>query len=158
MSKALQNIVMATVVAGGLDISAAIIYWGQKGVACTKIGQTIYSSLVGKVAFDGGVQAAAFGFGMHFGIMLVMAIGLYLILKIIPDLKSVWLLSGAVYGLGLWAMMNYLILPKSKMAMDSMAVWPPKMVEATYFSLFGYVVLVGVVMAFFLKGDGKKSY
>jgi hypothetical protein len=66
MSKAVSTISLAGVIAGILDISAAFIMFGLRGVPPAKILQGIASGLLGKQAFAGGTGTALLGAMLHF--------------------------------------------------------------------------------------------
>ena len=69
-----RTILLATAVAGTLDITDACVYYGvTKGVAPERIFQSVASGLLGKAAYAGGATTVALGLFLHFAIMAAMA-------------------------------------------------------------------------------------
>lgn len=109
------TILLATVVAGTLDITDACLWWGiTKGVPPERIFQSIASGLLGKAAFKGGAQAAALGLALHFAIMAVM-VAVYVLasqrLRVLTRRPAV---MGLAYGAATYVVMNYVVLPLSQ--------------------------------------------
>ncbi|HEX5378543.1 MAG TPA: hypothetical protein VFW47_08200, partial [Phenylobacterium sp.] len=67
--------------------------------------------LLGKAAADGGLAAAAFGLALHYSIMLVMVGVFVLSATRLPTLTRRPVLWGLLYGLGLYLVMNWIVLP-----------------------------------------------
>ena len=155
MSNFISNTLASTLVAGALSFGAKVVYLGQKGIDWQQIGQKIYSSVIGAPALEGGMNAALMGIGVHFGVVLVMAVVLGLLMSVISMLKSIWPVTGIAYGLLLYCVMTYHVMPMTKMVDQAKLVWPPVVNEALYFSLF-YYVLIGLVVAFFFKAMPKR--
>lgn len=101
-------------VAGTLDISYACVFWAIKaGVTPQRIFQSVAAGLLGKASFDGGAATAALGVVLHYFIATTMALAYYLVAKRLRLLtQRPWLL-GAAYGLLLYLIMNYVVVPLS---------------------------------------------
>jgi hypothetical protein len=101
-------------VAGALDIAyAAIFWWLKAGVPPRRIAQSVAAGLLGEASFSGGGGTAALGLGLHFFIAGCMAVAYYLAARRWPPLRTRPLAWGALYGLGLYAVMNYVVVPLS---------------------------------------------
>jgi len=101
-------------VAGTLDIVYACVFWGLKrGVPATRIFQSVAAGLLGKASFDGGGWTAALGLALHFFIALSMSVAYYLVARRWPLLHRRPILGGAAYGLLLYGVMNYVVVPLS---------------------------------------------
>jgi hypothetical protein len=101
-------------VAGALDITYACLFWRLKaGLPASRIFQSVAAGLLGKASFEGGAGTAALGLGLHFFIATCMAMAYYLAARRWPALRQRPLVSGPVYGLGLYAVMNYVVVPLS---------------------------------------------
>lgn len=111
VSNAGKAIVAATAVAGTLDIGDAIVTTLLRGGSVEKMLQGIASGLLGKAAGHGGLGAAAFGLGLHFAIMLVMVAAFVLVATRRPTLTKRPLIWGVLYGIGLYLVMNMVVLP-----------------------------------------------
>ena len=100
-------------IAGLLDITYAIGFSAYHGVAPMRILQSVASGLLGMPAFDGGVPVAALGLALHFFIALSAAAIFYLASRKLPVLMQHAVPAGIVFGLGVYVMMNFVILPLS---------------------------------------------
>lgn len=100
-------------VAGVCDISYAIGFWAWRGVAATRVLQSVASGLLGAPAFEGGAPVAALGLALHFLIALIFAFAFYAAATRFPALVRRAVLSGAVYGFLIFWVMNLVVLPLS---------------------------------------------
>lgn len=98
---------------GAADLAYAFIAYGIIGVPPVRILQSIASGWLGKAAYTGGATAAIVGLLSHFVITCVAA-GLYgLASQRSPLLIQRPLLSGAAFGIGIFVVMNYVVVPLS---------------------------------------------
>ncbi|HSC47997.1 MAG TPA: hypothetical protein VLG68_07915 [Gammaproteobacteria bacterium] len=111
--KFLSTLLIATVIAGTLDIATALLFWGLKGVPPGRILQGIASGLLGRPAFDGGGSTAALGLALHFCMMAVMVGAYFWASRRAGYLIRRPLLWGAIYGVALLGLMNYVVVPLS---------------------------------------------
>ena len=101
-------------VAGTLDIAYACIFWALKAdVPMRRIFQSVAAGLLGKASFEGGSATAALGLTLHYFIATTMSVVYYLASRHLPLLWHRPLLCGAVYGLGLYGVMNFIVVPLS---------------------------------------------
>ena len=101
-------------VAGSLDIVYAWVFWAVKAnVQARRILQSVAAGLLGKASFQGGGRTAALGLALHFLIALSMALVYYLAARRWALLRQRPLLCGAGYGLLLYFVMNYIVVPLS---------------------------------------------
>lgn len=109
-----KTILIAGIVAASLDILAAILmYYFNTGKPPTRMLQYIASAIFGKEAFQGGISMAMWGLVFHYIIATGFA---FLYFFIYPHVKLLWknrLLSGMLYGLSVWAIMNLVVVPTS---------------------------------------------
>lgn len=102
----------AGLLAGTLDIADAIVFYGLRGVSAVRILQGITFALIGRRAFTLGMGSAILGLFLHFLIATtVAAIYLYASRKL--PLARHPLLYGTLYGMAVYIVMNYVILPLS---------------------------------------------
>ena len=102
------------VVAGTLDILFAWTFWAVKaGLSMPRILQSVSAGLLGAAAFRGGTATAALGLGLHFFIAIVMSAAYYLVARRSGVLVRRPLVCGAGYGLVLYGVMNFVVLPLS---------------------------------------------
>jgi hypothetical protein len=108
-----RALVVGALVVGVLDGLDAVLFFGLRGVPPLRVGQGIAAGLLGRAAFAGGVGTALLGAALHFAIATAV-VGVYLTAsRIVPTLARRPLLWGPLYGLGVWVVMNYIVLPLS---------------------------------------------
>lgn len=106
------TIFLAGLIAGTLDVLAAIFIYAiilQKTTAI-KILQSIASGIFKKEAYNHS-QMAWYGLGFHFIIAMLFAWFYFIIYPYLPFLKKSALLSGLLYGIFVWIVMNLIVLP-----------------------------------------------
>jgi uncharacterized membrane protein YagU involved in acid resistance len=106
----LPVIVVAGLVAGTLDIFiASAINLISPGV----ILQAIASGLLGKASYGGGLATMALGLGLQWAMSLVIA-AIYLLASArLPMLQRLPARFGALYGVGVFVVMNLVVVPLS---------------------------------------------
>jgi uncharacterized membrane protein YagU involved in acid resistance len=139
-----RKIVMATLVAGTLDILSACVYTLIAGRAPINMLKGLASAILGDGAVKGGIGVALVGLLLHFAIMAVMAAFFIIAANRMPVLKRHWLIAGIVYGIGLWAVMNLIVLP---LRFGPHPFTPLGLAE----QFFSHIVLVGIPIAWFAK-------
>ena len=114
-SPALRAIGTAWLVAGCLDITSAIMIWLIRGVPLIRGFQGITAGLVGREsAQHGGLTTAALGFALHFFIMFCVVIVFYFATKTLPALIRRPIASGAIYGVIVYLVMYWIVVPLSR--------------------------------------------
>ncbi|HEX3969268.1 MAG TPA: hypothetical protein VHW70_14975 [Edaphobacter sp.] len=103
----------ATLLIGILDISDAFIFYGLRGVTPTRILQGIASGVLGRAAFGMGYRSALLGLFFHFFIAFSAAAVFLLASRKLPLARHPSL-YGALFGIALYIVMNYVVLPLSK--------------------------------------------
>jgi uncharacterized membrane protein YagU involved in acid resistance len=109
--RALRAIVTAGLVVGALDISSAFVIWWQRGVALQRGLQGIASGLLGTKAYGGGMVTAGLGLALHFFVAFVVVSIFYLASRRIPFLTKEPFVWGALYGIGVYIVMYWIVLP-----------------------------------------------
>jgi hypothetical protein len=110
-SKIIRPIIIAWLVVGVLDISSAIVIWWTRDVSLTHGLQGITAGLLGRAAFVGGIATAALGLAIHFFIAFGVVTVFYLASRKILFLTQHAVISGIVYGIGVYLMMYWVVLP-----------------------------------------------
>ena len=108
---ALRAILTAGLVVGVLDISSAFVIWWQRGVGARRGLQGIAAGLLGANSFDGGVITAGLGLALHFFVAFVVVTIFYLASRKIGFLTRHPVVSGILYGIGVYVVMYWLVLP-----------------------------------------------
>jgi uncharacterized membrane protein YagU involved in acid resistance len=135
-----RKILLATLVAGTLDILSACVYT----LAPIKMLKGLASAVAGKAAVVGSDWFALLGLALHFAIMAVMAAFFVIAANRMPVLKRHWLIAGVAYGIGLWAVMNLIVLP---LRFGSHPFTATVLAE----QFFSHIVLVGIPIAWFAR-------
>jgi hypothetical protein len=145
-SSPLRLVLAGGLVAGTLDITYACVFWGVKaGVPVRRIFQSVAAGLLGKASFEGGAATAALGLGLHYFIACSMAVAYYLVARRVSPLRERPVPCGAAYGLLLYGIMNYIVVPLSAAgggAKDPLWVG---------LSVVVHMFLIGVPIALFVR-------
>jgi len=108
---AFRAIVPAWLVVGILDISSAFIIWICRGVSPIHGLQGLVLPLLGPATFEGGFGTAAMGLALHFFIALVVVLVFYAASRKIRVLREQAALSGVLYGVAVYLVMYWIVLP-----------------------------------------------
>ena len=140
-----------------LDISFAGTYWVVIRHASTfpKIFQSIAAGLLGKAAFQGGSQTVILGAALHCVVAAGWTAIFFLAARHWGGLRRVLirpngaLITGAPYGVFVWLMMTFAIIPLSRTT--------PAAVASSWFwiSLAWHAVGVGVPIAVGAKQQNR---
>ena len=115
MKPSLKTILTAGLVAGTLDLTLAIVYLGVTAHApFTAIAHTIASGVLGAKAFRLGIASAALGIFLHYFIALTVADFYYAASLRLKFLNRQPIFSGAAYGLIVFLVMQYIVVPLSR--------------------------------------------
>lgn len=114
--KLIRSVILAGLLAGTMDITAAIIQTTAGGGDIIRLFHYIASGVLGKVAFDGGYVVAMMGLILHYVIAMSWTILYFLIYPKISFLRRNWMLSAILYGAFVWLMMNRVVIPLSNVS------------------------------------------
>lgn len=115
MKLSLKAILTAGLVAGTLDLTLAIVYFGVTLHApFTAVPQAVASGVLGARAFRLGIPAALLGIFLHYFIALTVADFYYAASLRVPYLNRRPILSGAVYGIAVYLIMQHIVIPLSR--------------------------------------------
>jgi len=107
--------------------------------------QSVAAGLLGDSSFQGGVGTAALGLVLHYLIASSMAVVYYLAARRWPALWHRPVRLGAAYGLLLYVIMNYVVVPLSAARPGSKdPLW-------VTFSIAVHVLLIGIPIALFAR-------
>lgn len=108
---ALRAILSAGLIVGVLDISSAFVIWWQRGVGARRGLEGIAAGLLGANSYDGGLVTAGLGLALHFFVAFVVVSIFYLASRRIEFLVIHPVVSGVLYGIGVYIVMYWLVLP-----------------------------------------------
>lgn len=136
-----KRILLGTLVVGSLDICEVILYYGFRDVPATRILQSVARGWLGTKAFSGGIPTALLGLATHFFIAFCVVLVYYLASRRIELLRRRPVVMGMLYGLGVFLVMNYIVLPMSQAGGG-------KFTTVTLINqLFCHLILIGIPAA-----------
>lgn len=116
-------IVIAGLLAGTLDgLAAALLFIIRTGKNPLAVFRFIASGVFGQDALSGGVLMATMGIFFHYVIAAGWTIIFFMAYSRLTILLKNWIVSGIVYGLFVWLIMNLVVLPLSRVPAVSMTV------------------------------------
>ncbi|MBE7177073.1 MAG: hypothetical protein INR69_11745 [Mucilaginibacter polytrichastri] len=107
-----KAILITALIAGTLDGLAAILMNLKSGPV--KIFQFIAGGLFGKQAFGGGWYMVALGVLIHYFITFIFIWAFFALCKLAKLRGEKLIFIGVAYGIVIWAVMNLIVLPLSK--------------------------------------------
>jgi hypothetical protein len=111
---ALRTVLLAGCAGASIDLIFAFLFFGWTlGITPLRIMQSVASGLYGRASFDGGLTTAAVGFLAHYFILIVAASWYWLASRRLPWLNRNWFVSGVAFGLAIYAVMTWIVVPLS---------------------------------------------
>jgi hypothetical protein len=110
----LRPVITAGLAAGTLDIIAASLqYYIKTGKGPGNMLRFIASGVFGAKAFSGGAAMARLGLLFHYVITFLFTVFFFWLYPRAGVLQKSAILTGLLYGIFVWAVMNLLVLPLS---------------------------------------------
>lgn len=135
-------IIRGTLVAGTLDILSAFVFAGMAGASPARVLRSIAAGPFGDGMRDAGLAGAALGLVVHYSIMAVMVSVFVAAASRHELLIRKPIVSGVIYGLALYLVMYWIVLP---------ARWPAAFPQTGAWQvgncLFSHLICVGIPMA-----------
>jgi uncharacterized membrane protein YagU involved in acid resistance len=144
----LTAILLGGVIAASIDIAAASIISSRSPAY---ILQAIAGGLLGKASFDGGMGTMMLGAILQ-EVMGVLIATIYVaVSKPVLALRRRWIPSGLAYGVVIFFVMNYVVLPLS--------AWKttPHFTSVKFAENMAAMLLFGLIVAFFCRRIGVRS-
>jgi hypothetical protein len=146
-----------TIVLGGLaigigDFLFAVIFYGMiLGVRQIRIFQSVASGVLARASFDGGIKTYILGLFLHFVVATCIATVYYLLSSRLSFLIQHAVVSGLVYGMIAYLVMNYIVIPLSR-ARSGPFSW------RTFIPAFiAHALLVGLPVALIARRSANRS-
>ncbi|HST31259.1 MAG TPA: hypothetical protein VLK27_10530 [Chthoniobacterales bacterium] len=111
IGKPLWTIFWIGLVAGTLDITENIVFVAFRGVTAWRIFQYIGSGLLGAHSFQMGWTSVWLGVVIHYAIALTWSAIFYIAATRVIALTRRPILSGLIYGVVVYIVMNFVVLP-----------------------------------------------
>jgi hypothetical protein len=131
-----RSILTAGLIVGVLDISSAFVIWWQRGVGARHGLQGIAAGLLGANSFDGGLVTAGLGLALHFFVAFAVVSVFYVASRKIDFLTIYPVASGVLYGIGVYIVMYWFVLPTAFPTFRH-RVWNELLAVAIHISLIG---------------------
>ncbi len=112
-SKAYQGILWGGLIAGILDLTAALVDSTLRGRSPIVVLQAVASGILGASSFRDGLSSAALGLGSHFLIAFGAAAVYYAVSRKLQILVQHAIVCGLLYGVAIYLFMNVVVVPLS---------------------------------------------
>lgn len=145
-ARVMDAILWGGLTAGILDGLDAIVTSIVRGSTPLRMFQGIASGLYGREAFAGGLPMSALGLAIHLFIAFSAATVFTLAATKLPVLTRRWVLCGMAFGLCVWAVMRYIVIPLSAIGTIAPLVFWPFINQ-----MFAHTLLVGLPIAWFAR-------
>ena len=108
-----RTILWIGLVAGTLDIAENLVFSQVRGVTPWRVFQYIASGLIGGQAFQRGWASVLLGVALHYIIALIWTAAFYVIARKFTIVMRRPVLSGLIYGVVVYLIMNFVVAPLS---------------------------------------------
>ncbi|WP_394823682.1 hypothetical protein [Pendulispora albinea] len=139
----LRAVLVGGAAAAVLDAADAIVaFKAVLGFDPVSIYQFVASGMLGPSAFEGGIATALLGVFFHTSIAFSAALVYVLASTRLTWLARAYTVWGPIFGLGVWAVMNLIVIPLSKT--------PPSAFSLPLFlnGIIGHALFVGLPIAY----------
>ena len=140
-NRTLPAILWGGLVAGAADICAAALIWK---IPIDVVFRSVARGWLGKAAKDSGLQGVLIGAASHFFITLVCAALYVLAARRLPILTRQPIVCGALFGLIIYGVMTYVVVPLS-----AVGPRPQPPLDLTLVLAILANVMVGLIIALF---------
>lgn len=108
------QVIKTGLLVGGLDILAALVrQYIKTGKSPVGVLKFIASGVFGKTAFTSGDIMIFVGFVLHFVIAMLFTLFFFWLVRKLPILLTYKVITGIVYGIFIWCVMQFMVLPLS---------------------------------------------
>ena len=135
-------ILLAGVIAGTIDIGAAALI---NAASIAVILKAIASGILGKASFERGIEAESLGLLLQWAMSILIAAIFVITASRVNILKRQWLAAGLAYGVVVFFVMNYLVVPLSAIGRI------PHFTALRFLTNLLAMLLFGAIIAFFAR-------
>ena len=153
--RAFDSILYGGLAVGLLDILDAMTFFGiRNGMTPIQVLQSVAGGLLGRgPTFRGGMKTALLGLLLHFLIATILATVFYVASSILPALIQYAVPAGLLYGVAVYFVMTYVVVPHSAYGPRSSPVpWP-----VFLNGIIGHALLVGLPLALIARRSAKAN-
>jgi uncharacterized membrane protein YagU involved in acid resistance len=138
----LSAILLGGIIAASIDIGCASLITGKSPVF---IMQAIAGGVLGRATFGDGAGSAILGVVLQ-ELMGILIATIYVVLsKTVAGLPRRWILSGLTYGVVIFFVMNYVVVPLSALKSK------PHFTAVKFAENMAAMLLFGLIIAFFAR-------
>jgi hypothetical protein len=134
-----RSILIGALTVAVLDILEPIIFYGVRGVPPIRIFQSVAAGLLGRASYAGGIGSALLGAALHGFIASVVVIVYWVASRRARVLTERPLICGVLYGLAVYAVMTFVVIPLSAIGGGLRIPALPALLNG----IFAHVVCVG---------------
>lgn len=146
-SAPLRIILQAGLIAGTFDILAAFTHaYLAGGATPERVLRFVASGVFGASAFTSGIWIAVAGLLFHYMIATGWAAIFYMLYPTIRKAPTNWVINGLVYGIIVWTLMNFVIVPLSNTAPR-----PFKFTQNTFIGLGIIMLCIGLPISLIVQ-------
>jgi len=142
----LQVFLGGLLVAIGDMIFATTLWFSWTAAGLTQVFQTIAVGVLGKASYEGGVPAALLGAALHLFMATMFVLAYTLVGRRVPTLLRKPFVYGPLYGVLMYVIMNFVVMPLSRVDAHPTLKHPDWIV----FSLIAHMVF-GVICVVFSR-------
>jgi len=140
-------ILYGTLTVGTLDALDAIVFFGlRSGATPSRIFQSIAAGVYGRASYQMGIHSAGLGVILHYVIAFLIVSAFYVVSRYVPMLREQTLIAGVLYGVAVYFVMNYAVIPMSATSRGPFAL--PVFINGLLIHALG----VGLPAAWFARG------
>jgi uncharacterized membrane protein YagU involved in acid resistance len=144
-------ILLGGIIAGTVDIGAAALIYRADPVL---IAQSIAAGLLGPTSVDGGWQTAALGVLLQWAMSCIIAGVFVIAAQSLSSLRTHWIGAGLAYGVVVYVVMNFVVVPLSN-AHPNHAVHIPPLASVAK-NLLAMLVFA-LIISFFAKDSVRRT-
>jgi hypothetical protein len=147
------TVVWIGLVAGVLDISENIIFNAFRHITPYQIFQFIASGLIDGRSFTMGAASVVLGVGIHFTIAMTWTVLFYLLSRKLLILTRQATICGIIYGGIVYIVMNFVVLPLTRVPHSTKAVSLPSRISGVLALLFCIGLTISLLVKKFAPPD-----
>jgi len=152
--RAVETILLGGAIAGLLDGFDAVAYYGlAMDVPAKLLFQHIASGVLGGASFRGGWPTALLGLALHFTIAFGAAAVFYALCLVLPAMCEKPFIYGPLYGVGVYLVMHYVVVPLSRVAPRAAPVSASELID----QLFSHTIFVGLPIALAARRSARRA-
>ena len=136
-------------IAGAMDITAAFVTAGLRGVSPVRVLQYVASGSLGPASFEKGAVSATLGMVIHFFIAFSATTVFYVASRKIAFLTQRAATAGVLYGVAVYLMMYWVVTPLSAVRRGPVT-W-----NSTIIAVLTHIFCVGLPIALSVRRFSK---